>query len=77
MSAGALSEALAFHLAGPMLYLAMVWCVLVWAVRYVSKRANWFTLGRTPLLLFWSATGIMFVGQIWRVFQSWWTVLQF
>ena len=71
LSAGSLSQSLDHHLAGPGLYAAMVWCVVVWAFRMCLGRSDFLSLPKRALLAFWVVNGLLFVMQAARVVMSW------
>jgi len=75
MSAGAWSNAFEHHWAGPALYVAMAWCVVVWALRHLALRPKLLTIPRRILFAYWAAAGMLFVGQLIRTVWSWgfWT----
>ena len=71
MSAGSVLLAADHHLAGPSLYVAMVWCVVVWAVRWRLRRPTIMAPPRWILTLFWAVTGFLYLLQCGRVVLSW------
>jgi hypothetical protein len=71
MSAGVWGSAFSHNWAGPTLYLAMVWCVVVWALRLASDGPGSWTLPKWALVGFWSTTGLLFVGQAVRTVYGW------
>ena len=71
MSAGEWGAAFEHHMAGPLLYGAMVWCIFAWAIRFVSGPAQWMSPGRTVLSFYWGATLLMYLGQVGRIAMQW------
>ena len=71
MSAGTFVVAFQHHWAGPSLYIAMVWCILVWPLRYKSEDHAGFHLPNWMLWSYWSCVGVLFFGQALRVTGLW------
>ena len=71
MSAGAWASAFDHNWAGPLLYTAMVWCVLVWALRFLSQGGKAWVAPKMLIYLFWFSTGAAFFGQTVRTILGW------
>ena len=71
VSEGLFISAFKRHPVGPMLYAAMVWQVVIPAVRWAMKRPDFARLPSNVIRLFWVTTGLLFFGHGAVVMHGW------